>query len=131
QQQLADRREAKQRPQRDHRRTARGRASYSDRPARFRRWAILTAISAVGGYSTGLVQLIAPGGPWVGAILAAAGWALDLHTRDRGRLRVSEVRGPGPLLILVALRIPVASGLAVAAGAVPLLAATGNQLHIY
>ncbi|MFJ2868818.1 hypothetical protein [Kitasatospora sp. NPDC087314] len=122
QQQLADQREARTRARRERRRAARA-ASPSDRTVRFRRWAVLTAISAVGGYSTGLVSLIAPGGPYVGLLLAAAGWALDLHTRDRGRLRVSEVRGPGPLLILITLRIPVASGLAVATGLSPLLAA--------
>ncbi|MFC5885346.1 hypothetical protein RMN57_17190 [Kitasatospora sp. CM 4170] len=122
QQQLADRREARTRARRERRRAARA-ADPSDRAVRFRRWAILTAISAVGGYTTGLVSLIEPGGPYVGLLLAAAGWALDLHTRDRGRLRVSEVRGAGPLLVLVALRIPLASGLAVATGLSPLFAA--------
>lgn len=121
-QRLADEHEARTRARRERRRAARA-AGPSDRTVRFRRWCVLTAISAVGGYTTGLVSLIAPGGPYVGLLLAAAGWALDLHTRDRGRLRVSEVRGAGPLLILVALRIPVASGLAVATGLSPLLAA--------
>ncbi|MFJ6776953.1 hypothetical protein ACIQOV_39365, partial [Kitasatospora sp. NPDC091257] len=123
QQQLADRREAKLRARRQCRQAARATAGSSDRTRRFRRWCVLTAISAVGGYATGLVELITPGGPFVGLLLAGAGWAFDLHLRDRGRLRVSEVRRPGPLLILIATRIPVASGLAVATGLAPLLAA--------
>ncbi|MGW7580296.1 hypothetical protein ACWGKU_19215 [Kitasatospora sp. NPDC054768] len=123
QQRLADRREAKLRARRQHRKAARATAGSSDRTRRFRRWCVLTAISAVGGYATGLVELIMPGGPFVGLLLAGAGWALDLHLRDRGRLRVSEVRRPGPLLILIAARIPVASGLAVATGLAPLFAA--------
>ncbi|MFI5649529.1 hypothetical protein [Kitasatospora sp. NPDC051705] len=123
QQQLADQREARTKARRERRRAARAKGDSSDRTRRFWRWAILTAISATGGYSTGLVSLIAPGGPMVGLLLAGFGWALDLHIRDRGRLRVSEVRGAGPLLILVILRVPVASGLAVAAGLAPLFTA--------
>ncbi|MFJ7908218.1 hypothetical protein [Kitasatospora sp. NPDC096204] len=123
QQRLADQREAKVRARRQYRKAARATAGSSDRTRRFRRWCVLTAISAVGGYATGLVELITPGGPFVGLLLAGAGWALDLHLRDRGRLRVSEVCRPGPLLILIAARIPVASGLAVATGIAPLFAA--------
>jgi hypothetical protein len=126
QQALADRREAKVRARRRSRRAARA-AGPSDRVRRFRRWCVLTAISAVGGYTTGLVQLAAPGGPYVGLLLAFLGWGLDLHLRDRGRLRVSEVRGPGPLSLLVLARIPVASGIAVATGTAPLLSA----LHLF
>ncbi|MFJ7280686.1 hypothetical protein [Kitasatospora sp. NPDC098663] len=126
QQRLADEREAKDRARRQRRRAARA-AGPTDRTRRFRRWCVLTAISAVGGYSIGLVPLIATGGPWVGLVLAAGGWAADLYLRDLGRLRVSEVRGAGPLLLLVLARIPVASGLAVAAGLAPLLPA----LHLF
>ncbi|MFD8698169.1 hypothetical protein [Kitasatospora purpeofusca] len=121
-QQLADRREARTRARRQRRRAART-ADPSERTRRFRRWCVLTAISATGGYATGLVPLIAPGGPFVGLLVAAFGWALDLQVRDRGRQRVSEVTGPFPLITLVALRVPVASGLAVAAGLDRLLAA--------
>ncbi|WP_030277556.1 hypothetical protein [Streptomyces sp. NRRL B-24484] len=122
QQQLADQREAKTRARRQRRRAARA-AGPSERTWRFRRWCVLTAISATAGYMTGLVQLITPGGPYVGLLLAAFGWALDLHMRDRGRLRVSEVTGPFPLALLVLARIPVASGLAVALGLGNVLAA--------
>ncbi|MFB7472241.1 hypothetical protein [Kitasatospora sp. NPDC056184] len=121
-QQLADRREAATRARRRRRRTARAKAP-SDRTRRFRRWCTLTALSATGGYVTGLVPLISPGGPLVGLLLAAFGWGLDLLARDGGRLRVSEVRGPGPLALLVVLRVPVASGLAVALGLGPAIAA--------
>ncbi|CAN3981243.1 hypothetical protein [Kitasatospora purpeofusca] len=121
-QQLADRREARTRARRQRRRAART-AGPSDRTRRFRRWCVLTAISATAGWATGLVALIAPGGPFVGLLVATFGWALDLQVRDRGRQRVSEVTGPFPLITLVALRVPVASGLAVAAGLDRLLAA--------
>ncbi|WP_405360497.1 hypothetical protein OG535_19040 [Kitasatospora sp. NBC_00085] len=121
-QRLVDQREARTRARRQRRRAART-AGPSDRTRRFRRWCVLTAISATGGYATGLVSLIAPGGPFVGLLVAAFGWALDLQVRDRGRQRVSEVRGPWPLVTLVALRVPVASGLAVAAGIDRLFAA--------
>ncbi|MFF2354927.1 hypothetical protein ACFVVL_34815 [Kitasatospora sp. NPDC058115] len=122
QQQLADRREARTRARRQRRRAARV-AGPSDRTRRFRRWCVLTAISATGGYATGFVSLIAPGGPFVGLLVATFGWALDLQVRDRGRQRVSEVTGPFPLITLVALRIPVASGLAVALGLDPVFTA--------
>ncbi|MFF2353958.1 hypothetical protein ACFVVL_29775 [Kitasatospora sp. NPDC058115] len=121
-QQLADRREARTQARRQRRRAART-AGPSERTRRFRRWCVLTAISATGGYATGLVSLIAPGGPFVGLLVAAFGWTLDLQVRDRGRQRVSEVTGPWPLITLVALRVPVASGLAVAAGLDRLFAA--------
>ncbi|WP_030393887.1 hypothetical protein [Kitasatospora purpeofusca] len=121
-QQLADRREARTRARRQRRRAART-TGPSDRVRRFRRWCVLTAISATGGWATGLVSLIAPGGPFVGLLVAAFGWALDLQVRDRGRQRVSEVTGPFPLITLITLRVPVASGLAVALGLGPVLAA--------
>ncbi|MFJ5070229.1 hypothetical protein ACIQC7_27850 [Kitasatospora sp. NPDC088556] len=126
QQRLADQREAKQRARRERRRAARA-SGPSDRTRRFRKWCVLTAISAIGGYSIGLVPLLGTGGPAVGALAAAFGWGFDLHTRDKGRLRVSEVRGSGPLLILILLRVPVASGLVVALGLGPLL----PSLHLF
>ncbi|GAA1397074.1 hypothetical protein GCM10009639_33970 [Kitasatospora putterlickiae] len=121
-QRLADQREARTRARRQRRRAART-TGPSDRTRHFRRWCVLTAISATGGYTTGLVSLIAPGGPFVGLLVAAFGWALDLQVRDRGRQRVSEVTGPFPLITLVALRVPVASGLAVALGLDPVFTA--------
>ncbi|MEE1781869.1 hypothetical protein PUR71_02810, partial [Streptomyces sp. SP17BM10] len=48
--------------QRQRRQAARAHTP-TDRTRRFRRWCTLTAISAIAGYSTGLVQMIAPGGP--------------------------------------------------------------------
>ncbi|MFB7678218.1 hypothetical protein ACFC26_43180 [Kitasatospora purpeofusca] len=122
QQRLADQREARTRARRQRRRAART-AGPSERTRRFRRWCVLTAISATGGYATGLVSLITPGGPYVGLLVATFGWALDLQVRDRGRQRVSEVTGPWPLITLVALRIPVASGFTVALGLGPVLTA--------
>ncbi|MEU1287547.1 hypothetical protein [Kitasatospora sp. NPDC005856] len=120
QQKLADQREAAVRARRARRRAARA-TGPSDRNRRFRRWCVLTAISAIGGYSIGLIPMLSAGGPAVGALAAAFGWGLDLYTRDRGRMRVSEVSRPLPLLLLIVLRVPVASGLVVALGLGPLL----------
>ncbi|MFJ6773875.1 hypothetical protein ACIQOV_23475 [Kitasatospora sp. NPDC091257] len=93
-QRLADQREAGLKARRQRRRAARV-PGPTDRTRRFRRWCALTAISATCGYTVGLVPLVSPGGPFVGLLLAGAGWALDLHMRDRGRMRVSEVTRPG------------------------------------
>ncbi|MFE2346464.1 hypothetical protein [Kitasatospora cineracea] len=119
QQQLTDKREAALRASRQRRRAARE-AGPSDRTKRFRLWCLFTAISATGGYAVHLVQVLTPGGPLVGLLAAAGGLALDLYTRDGGRLRVSEARG-WALALMLALRVPVASGLAVATGIAPLL----------
>lgn len=119
QQQLADQHEARVRARRQRRRAARE-AGPSDRTRRFRLWCLFTAISATGGYAVHLVQVLTPGGPLVGLLVAGFGLALDLYTRDGGRLRVSEARGWALALMLV-LRVPVASGLAVATGIAPLL----------
>lgn len=119
QQQLADKREAALRARRKRRRAARTN-SPSDRTRRFRLWCLYTAISATGGYAVHLVQVLTPGGPLVGLLVAAGGLALDLYARDGGRLRVSEARG-WALVLMLALRVPVASGLAVATGIAPLL----------
>ncbi|RPE34939.1 hypothetical protein [Kitasatospora cineracea] len=120
QQQLADQHEARVRARRQRRRAARE-AGPSDRTKRFRLWCLFTAISATGGYAVHLVQVLTPGGPLVGLLAAGSGLVLDLYTRDGGRLRVSEARG-WALALMLALRVPVASGLAVATGIAPLLA---------
>ncbi|MGW4695173.1 hypothetical protein ACWEO1_22655 [Kitasatospora cineracea] len=120
QQQLADRREGQLRARRERRRAART-DSPSDRTRRFRLWCLYTAISATGGYAVHLVQALTPGGPLVGLLVAAFGLALDLYSRDGGRQRVSEVHG-WALVLMLALRVPVASGIAVATGIAPLLA---------
>ncbi|MFF2549166.1 hypothetical protein ACFVUY_42320 [Kitasatospora sp. NPDC058063] len=122
-QQLADQRETRQRNRRERLRAARAKAGSSNRYRRFRRWCTLTAISATAGYSIGLVPLLSTGGPWVGMFVATVGWTADTYLRDRGRLRVTEVRGTGRLVLLTIVRIPVASGLAVALGLGHLIAA--------
>jgi hypothetical protein len=101
----------------------------SGRARRFRRWCTLTALSASAGYSVGLVQLITPGGPYVGLLLAGFGYGLDLRLRNWGGTRVSEVRRPLPLAVLVICRIPVASGLTVALGAQGLITAVTGAFH--
>lgn len=101
----------------------------SGRARRFRRWCTLTALSASAGYATGLVQLIAPGGPYVGLLLAAFGYGLDLRLRDWGGTRVAEVRRPLALAVLIVVRIPVASGLTVALGAQDLITAVNGTFH--
>ncbi|MFD5564509.1 hypothetical protein [Kitasatospora griseola] len=126
QQALADKREAANRARRARRQAARA-AGPSDRTQRFRRWCVLTAISATVGYGLGLVGLASTGGPLAGLALAAGGLVLDLWVRDYGRQRVSEVTRGWPVLLLIAVRIPVASGLAAAAGLAPLFPA----LHLF
>ncbi|MFE2911266.1 hypothetical protein [Kitasatospora indigofera] len=101
----------------------------SGRARRFRRWCTLTALSASAGYATGLVQLIAPGGPYVGLFLATFGYGLDLRLRGWGSTRVSEVRRPLPLAVLVVVRIPVASGLTVALGVQGLITGASSAFH--
>jgi hypothetical protein len=101
----------------------------SGRARRFRRWCTLTALSASTGYATGLIQLITPGGPYVGLLLAAVGYGLDLRLRNWGGTRVSEVRRPLPLAVLIVCRIPVASGLTVALGAQGLITAVNGAFH--
>ncbi|MFF0394124.1 hypothetical protein ACFYS8_36270 [Kitasatospora sp. NPDC004615] len=122
QQALADKREAATRARRARRQAARA-AGPSDRTKRFRRWCVLTAISATGGYVTGLIGLVSIAGPLAGIVLTAVGLALDLWVRDHGRQRISEVTRPWPLTLLVLARIPVASGLVVATGLAPLFPA--------
>lgn len=99
----------------------------NERVRRFRRWCILTGLSASAGYSVGLVQWADAQG--IGAyVVLAAGWALDLWMRRdaHGHLtRVSEVRGAVRLPVLVLVRVPVASALAAACKLAPLLAMTG------
>ncbi|MFI9784656.1 hypothetical protein ACIHEI_14285 [Kitasatospora sp. NPDC051984] len=119
QQQLADKREAAAKARRARRQAARV-AGPSDRTRRFRRWCVLTAISATGGYLTGLIAFVSASGPLAGLVLAAVGLVLDLWLRDHGRLRVSEVARPWPITLLILARVPVASGLVVAAGLGPL-----------
>lgn len=98
-----------------------------ERVRRFRRWFILTALSASAGYAMGLVQWADQAGIGTYVVLVA-GWALDLWMRRdaHGRItRVSEVCGAYRLPVLVAVRIPLASALAAACNLAPLLALTG------
>ncbi|MFD7645925.1 hypothetical protein ACFV4P_35430 [Kitasatospora sp. NPDC059795] len=122
QQHLADKREAAAKARRARRQAARA-AGPSDRTKRFRRWCVLTAASATGGYVTGLIWLASNGGPVAGLVLAAAGLVLDLWVRDFGRQRVSEVNHFWPVVLLILARVPVASGLVVAAGLGPVFSA--------
>lgn len=91
----------------------------SGRARRFRRWCILTALSASAGYAVGLVQILADGGTGVALFAAGLGWALDLRIRGWGQTRVSEVRHPLGLAVMVVARAPLASGLAAALAIIP------------
>lgn len=95
---------------------ARRRAKEGDsgRARRFRRWCILTALSASIGYELGLIQALAAAPTGVAALAAAAGWVLDLRVRSWGDVAVSEVRRPIALAVLVICRVPLASALTAA-----------------
>jgi hypothetical protein len=101
----------------------------NERVKRFRRWCVLTALSASAGYGMGAVQFVShlPYGVEVGAL--CFGWVLDLWLRGNGRVRVSGARGPAAIGLLVLVRIPFASALAAACHLAPLLAATGHLIH--
>lgn len=87
-------------------------AAVSDRPQRFRRWLLLTAVSASLGYALHLVQVLAALPYPVAIASALLGAVLDQHLRGWGRVRVSQVRGFVPVLLLVVVRVPLASALA-------------------
>ncbi|MFB7908135.1 hypothetical protein ACFC1T_17020 [Kitasatospora sp. NPDC056076] len=99
------------------------RQSPDERTLRFRRWCILTAVSAAAGYLVHLPQALThlplPAG--VGAVALA--WVLDHKLRGGGHVRVTQVRGPA-VLYLCLVRIPLASALLAVLGLTPLFALT-------
>ncbi|MGW2539441.1 hypothetical protein ACWC5I_00835 [Kitasatospora sp. NPDC001574] len=101
----------------------------AERVKRFRRWCVLTTLSASVGFSVGLVQWIASQPLPIGIGLWAGAWIFDMRMRGWGRTQVSQVRGPGRVTVLVLARVPVASALAAVCGLAPLLAASGHLLH--
>jgi len=100
---------------------------HSERVSRFRRWVVLTALSASAGYACDLVQIAARLPLTEGAVALGAGWWFDLWMRRWGRTRVSQVRGAFPLALLLVVRIPVASALVAVLGLAPLLALTNHH----
>ena len=117
---------------RDERRAQQRRASallrvhHSERTRRFRRWVVLTGLSASVGYGLGFVQIAARLPLTEGAAALGGCWWFDLFMRRWGRIRVSQVRGAFPLALLVIVRIPVASALVALLGLAPLLALTNH-----
>ncbi|MQS18091.1 hypothetical protein F7Q99_39370 [Streptomyces kaniharaensis] len=105
------------------------RHEHTERARRFRRWCTLTALSASAGFAVGLVQWAASLPLAVGIGTWAGAYVLDLKVRGWGRTPVSQVRGPGRVVVLVLARVPVASALAAVCHLSPLLAATGHLLH--
>jgi len=100
---------------------------HSERVRRFRRWVVLTGLSASVGYGLGFVQIAARLPLTEGAAALGGCWWLDLYVRRWGRVRVSQVRGAFPLALLVVTRIPVASALTALLGLAPLLALTNHH----
>jgi hypothetical protein len=122
-------RHREERREHEHRASALVRVHHSERAHRFRRWVVLTGLSASAGYAVGLVQ-DATGLPLdVGVAALGACWWFDLYMRRWGRTRVSQVRGLFPLVLLVVVRIPVASVLASLLGLNQLLALSGQLFH--
>ncbi|MFJ6616998.1 hypothetical protein ACIQOW_05360 [Kitasatospora sp. NPDC091335] len=127
-----DQRKARHRSERlaqRHKASVLWRQPQSERARRFRRWCILTTASAVVGFNVGAVQLAAHLPLTVAAFAAAGAWVLDLRMRRWGHVRVSEVRGPGALTVLVLVRVPLASALVGALGLAPLITLLSSSHH--
>lgn len=103
-----------------------------ERARRFRRWCVLTALSASAGYAVGLVQWVSTLPPLVAMLIAlpAAYW-LDLRMRGgwRGGVRLTDLRGASPISAVLLTRVPVSSVLASLLHLDGLLAATGHLFH--
>jgi hypothetical protein len=115
------------RRQREHRASMLMRVHHAERVRRFRRWVVLTGLSASLGYGFGAVQAATHLPPTVGGGALGVFWLIDLRTRAWGKVRVSQVRGAFPLALLVILRVPVASALCALLGLAPLLALTNHH----
>ncbi|PBC80133.1 hypothetical protein BX265_4969 [Streptomyces sp. TLI_235] len=103
----------------------------AERARRFRRWCLLTALSASAGYAAGLVQWLSTAPPTVIAFLGLpATYWLDLKMRGGwyGAARLSGMHGWRPICAVLATRIPFASVLASVLRLDSLLAATGHLL---
>lgn len=100
---------------------------HSERARRFRRWVVLTGLSASVGYTFDLVQIAAGLPPSVAGGALGGCWLLDRAMRGGGRIRVSEVHGVIPLALLVFVRVPFASVLVALLGLAPLLALTNHH----
>ncbi|KJS56304.1 hypothetical protein VM98_07755 [Streptomyces rubellomurinus subsp. indigoferus] len=98
----------------------------SERARRFRRWCVLTTISASVGFAVHLPQALAHLPMPVGLGALGAAWLLDLKLRGGGHVRVTQVRGPVALTYLCVVRVPVASALVAVLGLGPLLALLNN-----
>ncbi|MGW3183850.1 hypothetical protein ACWDD9_31735 [Kitasatospora sp. NPDC001119] len=105
------------------------RQPHSERARRFRRWCILTAASGVAGYQMGLVTLAAHVPLVVATLGAGIGWGIDQRMRGWGHVRVSEVRGPIGITVLILVRVPFASALIGALGLAPLIALFSSTHH--
>jgi len=114
---------------RDHQRRASAllRVHHSERTRRFRRWVVLTGVSASVGYAVHVVQIAARLPPTVAVAALGGSWWLDLWMRRWGKVRVSQVRGLFPLALLIVIRMPLASVLVALLGLAPLLALTGHH----
>jgi hypothetical protein len=95
-----------------------------ERAKRFRRWCILTALSAAGGYLLHLPQALTHVPLPVGVGALAVSWLFDRKMRGGGHVRVTQVRGPAALTYLCLVRIPLASALFAVLGLTPVFALT-------
>ena len=110
-----------------HRASALLRVHHSERTRRFRRWVVLTGLSASVGYGLHVVQGATTLPPTVAGAALGCSWLLDLWMRRWGKVRVSQVRGLFPLALLIVIRMPLASVLVALLGLAPLLALTGHH----
>ncbi len=115
------------RRQRERRTSMLLRVGQTERVRRFRRWVVLTGLSASAGYSLHVVQAATRLPPTVAGAALGGSWLLDLWMRRWGKVRVSQVRGLFPLALLIIIRMPFASVLVALLGLAPLLALTGHH----
>lgn len=105
------------------------RAEAGTRHVRARRWLLINALSASGGYALGLVQWCAHLPRPVVAFAMAGVYAFELfkiRRREDGFVNLSQARGTPAFWLMVAVRVPFASGLAALLGLAPLFALTDH-----
>lgn len=95
--------------------------SSAERVRRFRRWCVMTALSATAGTS---IATFLDGDQGLALLVLTLGYGADLWSRQLGTLAVSDVtmRQPVRLLMVLLIRMPFAAALASLCHVAPLIA---------